>query len=623
MPGNELESARVVAEPRVCGPNAGFRIQSLIKPALLLGFILWIVIPAVPYSGGTGLDGSWAIGLSLGHANRMNFGRDIVFTYGPLGYLTAPTFPEAEPWAVFTFAWGMALVIGWTIWRICQSAKHWTTICLYLGVFWFCGAFILGGAVERILAAIIAITLVIAVRLDAKPWPDVGTLFVVAGFVLLTKFNLGVLALAIALYFEGLLLFLNFSELRRELRPAIAALLCCPCTLIGLYWIVEGTPLGLIGFLRNSAEIARGHSEAMALPGPYWVAAAAVLSCALLWFCIPMLTNERRRVLWGVPLLVVIGFLCFKSAMVREDAHAVFFPFEMAMASLLVVALAPTKRNRIIVGAFATATLALGITTLALLWPEYLPSLDRLTGRAAVRNLQPYLNWKTAVRRREDRTRRSLVSEQLPAAFAPYLSGRTVAAYPWQIALIMANHLRWQPLPVFQAYSAYTPALDRLNARKLEDASGPEEILLSWSPTDYRQMSYEAPESWRALLNWYDLQFMSPTLYLLGRRSTPRFDAPILDSSRLAQWGQTIQLPPFADDEALVMYADIRESLSGILTRTLFRGSIVRVRAAAIGADRFGTCPSNQHAERRNRQRMAPQSRRPGADTGGRWQICG
>jgi hypothetical protein len=91
-----------------------------------------------------------------------------------------------------------------------------------------CSAFILESAAERILAAIIAITLAIAVRLDAKPWSDVGSLFVLAGFALLTKFNIGVLALAIALYFEGLLLFLHFSALRGELRPAIGALLCCP-----------------------------------------------------------------------------------------------------------------------------------------------------------------------------------------------------------------------------------------------------------------------------------------------------------------------------------------------------------------------------------------------------------
>jgi hypothetical protein len=110
-----------------------------------------------------------------------------------------------------------------------------------------------------------------------------------------------------------------------------------PCTLIGLYWIVVGTPRGLIDFLRNSAEVARGYSEAMAMPGPYWVAVAAVLSCAVLWIGSPMLANERRRVRWGVPPLVVIGFLCFKSAMVRPDAHALPFPFEMALASLLVV----------------------------------------------------------------------------------------------------------------------------------------------------------------------------------------------------------------------------------------------------------------------------------------------
>jgi len=507
----------------------------------------------------------------------MNFGRDIAFTYGPLGYLAVPTFPEAEPWAVFAFVWGMALVTGWALWRICQNAGHWTTICLYLGVFWVCSIFDWSPATERMLAAMVAVTLVIAVRWDGKPWLELGILFFLAGFDLLTKFNDGVISSGLAFYFGALLVSRNFSAQGREWRPAIMALLVWPSGLIGLYWIVEGTPRGLIGFLRNSAEVAWGYSEAMALPGAYWVAAAAVLSCVVLWVGVPMLANERRRVWWGVPPLVIIGFLCFKAAMVRQDAHNLLFSFEMALASLLVVALAPTQRNRIIVGAFAAATLALGVTTMTLLLPGSLP-LNRLTGRAAVRNLNRYLHWKTTVGELEDATRLALATDQLPATFAPFLTGKTVATYPIEIALIKANRLRWQPLPVFQAYSAYTPRLDRLNAQKLESASGPEEILLSWSPTDYRQMSYEAPETLRSLLNWYDLQFKSPTLYVLKQRSTPRFDTPTFDSSRVAQWGQTIQLPPFADDEALVMYADIGANLRGFLKRTLFRAPIVWAR---------------------------------------------
>ena len=571
----------VVEKPNVSTPSIRSPIGSLIKSAILLALVSWIVIPPLPPPKGPGLDASWSIGLNLAHVSGMNFGRDIAFTYGPLGYLAVPTFPEAEPWAVFALAWGMALITGWALWRICQDAGHWITICLYLGVFWACDVFILGQATERMLAAIVAVALLLAVRLDAKPWLELGLLFFLSGFALLTKFNIGFIGSGLALYFWALLLVRHFPAPRRQWIPVVATLLCWPATLVLLYWIVEGTPSGLVQFLRNSADVALGYSEAMAMPGPFWVAAAAVLSCALLWIGVPLLANERRRVWCAVPPLVLIGFLCFKHAMVRQDRHAMPFPFEIAMAALLVVAWANTRRNRIVVGAFSVASLALGIATTAQLWPQLLPlSLERHTAGAVFRNLSGFLHWKTTVGVIEAETRQNLVSEQLPAEFVPYVSGKTVAIYPWETALIKANHLRWQPLPVFQEYVAYTPVLDRLNAHQLiGDASGPQEILFSWGAIDGRQMSYETPETWRALLNWYDIQFTTPTWYVLRRRSTPRFDSPVaIAFSVVAQWGQTIALPPFADDEALVMYADIGESLSGIVKRTLFRSPIVQVR---------------------------------------------
>ena len=223
-------------------------IIAAIKTALLLGFIFMIVVPSTPSPAGIGLDSSWVFGLNMGHFDRMIFGRDIIFTYGPLGYLVVPTFPEAEPWAVFAFLWGIALVTAYALWKLSHYAGHWTTVCLYLGVFWFWSAFALDFAPERMLAAIIALTLVIAIRLDGKPWFDLGLLFFLASAAVLTKFNLGVIASGVALYFEAWILWRRRSAMRLVLKPAVVALLVWPVTLVGLYWMLDGTPWDLPRF---------------------------------------------------------------------------------------------------------------------------------------------------------------------------------------------------------------------------------------------------------------------------------------------------------------------------------------------------------------------------------------
>ena len=327
-------------------------VAAIVKSALLAAFIFLIVIPPLPVPYGVGLDASWVFGLNMAHLDRFIFGRDVIFPYGPLGYLMVPTFPEAEPWAVFAYTWGIAVVTGYSLWRLSQQAGHWTTRCLYLGVFAAVNLFLFDSSIERPLIAIIALALAIAVRWDAEPWLDLGILFFCSGAALLAKFNTGIVGSLLALYFQACFLWRRRSTLRLALKPAAAALMVWPCTIVGLYWILDGTAWGLGAFLRNSSEMVRGYSEAMSVAGPLWVAAAALLCCLTLWIGVPLLSDQRRRVLWGLPPLMVIGFLGFKSALVRQDAHALPFPFEISMAALMVVALAPTRRNRALVGAF-------------------------------------------------------------------------------------------------------------------------------------------------------------------------------------------------------------------------------------------------------------------------------
>jgi len=554
--------------------------NQILRSALLAAFIFLIVVPPTPFPLGPGLDSSWAFGLNMGHFDKMIFGRDIIFTYGPLGYLVAPTFPEAEPWAVFVFAWGIALLTASALWKLCRYARHWTEAGLYIGVFWICGAFTFGPAFERLQAAIIALTLVVAARLDTEPWFDLALLFFLAAVALLTKFNIGVLGLLLALCFAAYLFWRRRTTLPLVLQPGVAALMVWPGTLAGLYWILNGSPAGLASFLRNYTEVASGYSDAMAWAGPLWEAIAALLTCVVLLILVPLAAGSLRRLVWGVPPLVVISFLCFKSAMVRQDIHAVPFQFQMATAALLVVAVASTTRSRIVVAAFAIASLDVGIITVTDFWSPYLPgSMDRLTGRSAFDNLNGFLHWGTTVGNLEAATKQALARDQLPGEFLPYVTGKRVTAYPWEIAMIRANQLKWEPLPVFQMYSAYTPTLDRLDAEKLEDASGPEAILLAWDSIDARHPFYETPQSWRALINWYDLQLTSPSVYLLRHRSTPRFSPPISIGTAVAGWNERITLPPVADDEALVMEAYIAETLRGALKRTLFRSPRVDVQA--------------------------------------------
>ncbi|HEX5228318.1 MAG TPA: hypothetical protein VFW44_11435 [Bryobacteraceae bacterium] len=543
--------------------------------ALLLA-ICWIVIPRAPLPLGAGLDNSWVIGLNLAHSAGLNFGRDVAFTYGPLGYLLAPLFPEAEPWAIFFFDCGIAILTGWALWRLCRRYQHWIAVCLSLGIFGL-STLLVFGIGDRLMAPLMALALVLASRLDERPWFDAGLLAGLAAVALLVKFNLGILATGLAFYFLALLIWRRRATLRSDAFSILAAVFVWPVTLVGLYWIVEGSARGLPQFLQNSVEVALGYSEAMSLPGPYWIAALAVACCIALWILVPALADQTQRVISVVLPMAIVGFLCFKSAMVRQDMHAVPFPFEIAMASLMVLAVADTARNRIVVGVFSLASIVFGIVVLVQLrpgaWAGSLPPPGN-----ALKAIGDFWHWPTTVKAAQLASEEAQAVDRLPTELNDKLAGKTVAAYPWEIATIRANHLRWRPLPVFQAYSAYTPKLDDFNARVLEDPSGPQNILLAWQSIDGRQPFYETPHSWRALLDWYDFEADSGRVLVLNRRSSPRYSSPTPISSEVVQWRETIKLPAAADDELIVMQAAVAETLPGILKREVLRAPIETVQ---------------------------------------------
>ena len=58
-----------------------------IKSTLFFLLIIFIVPKSIFNLPSIGLDASWKIGLELAIKNNLIFGKDIVFTYGPLSYL--------------------------------------------------------------------------------------------------------------------------------------------------------------------------------------------------------------------------------------------------------------------------------------------------------------------------------------------------------------------------------------------------------------------------------------------------------------------------------------------------------------------------------------------------------
>src|SRR5271170_6738027 len=207
-----------------------------------------IVMPTPAVPAEYPLDSSWMIGINLAHVNHLVFGRDVIFTYGPLGYLLEPTFPEADPWVVFAFYWTIASVTAYALWQLCRHAGHWTATCLYLGVLWISGAVLFDSAAERLFGATLALSLAIVVRFDEGPWIELILLSLLSAVALLAKLNLGILITSVAWYLAAW-----FAWRSRATAPPwkrIAVLLSVlVAAFVGFYGISNGTPAEIPDYL--------------------------------------------------------------------------------------------------------------------------------------------------------------------------------------------------------------------------------------------------------------------------------------------------------------------------------------------------------------------------------------
>jgi hypothetical protein len=77
-------------------------LARLLPSALLVAFVTWEVPEIVPR---TGFDNSWELALNLAAEHGLDYGRDVVFTYGPLGFLSQPLIvPALTGGAGFAYA---------------------------------------------------------------------------------------------------------------------------------------------------------------------------------------------------------------------------------------------------------------------------------------------------------------------------------------------------------------------------------------------------------------------------------------------------------------------------------------------------------------------------------------
>lgn len=188
-------------------------------------------------------------------------------------------------------------------------------------------------------------------------------------------------------------------------------------------------------------------------------------------------------------LVITLCLLTFKIALVRDDFQHVARGLAIAtvLAWAIPLSYPATVRNRLQrVAAGIRPLLAIGLTLLLLGVSPVGDSLDQW--------------WHVARLLSPDRRAAILNSSrewiQVVDGWSPEVNaavaGQRVIMEPVEIAAAWAHDLDWAPVPVIQSYAAFTPDLDRMNARDL--VSDPDRVILREAlAIDVRNSLWDSP----------------------------------------------------------------------------------------------------------------------------------
>jgi hypothetical protein len=522
----------------------------------LLFALLWLALLDFPQEvAGQELDASWM--RCLGHflIHRTPCGVDYVWTYGPLGYFVNVVYQEHLFW--WKYAWELCVKFAFTWmllrWAIVPRAA-WIRASYVLVVFLF-----LPGSLDT-LYLFCLLLLGLLPLCDARcrtPWCLVVATVLLA-MLSLTKFTFLLVGVWTVVLLAPVL------GWRRRAALAVGYPL-----LLAILWTLLGQALANIPrFLASSWEVARGYGDSMSAEGDpdmLYLAGVALLLFFILLASYFASLLRRRESLLGSILLCVCLFLVWKHGFVRQSSHAPYFFAFLLFAPFAVEGLLAEQTTHFFRIALLTALVAIGIfgrgsIPAADLW------LNRLVANGA------YVLAPAQRKRDLAQAEEKLAHEWALPELRRWVGEESVDLFSSAQGVVFLNRFNYEPRPLFQSYSAYTPDLLQRNATFYRSEGAPLFVLCRWQPIDGRFPALEDGAALLEIFQRYRLVAQEKGFLLLKRRSDYRVGAvehPILLQRTIA-FDEEVRLDELGSAPKLLSL-HLEDTLRGRITKALFR----------------------------------------------------
>jgi len=557
-------------------------VRGRILAALGCAYVLLLFPPWQFAMPAVGLDQSWVEVIGYGAHRGWQWGRDVVFTYGPLGFLLPNPF-ESESF-VFSIAANTVLTLAFAqgLVAILPRRAPWWSVALFLLVAF--PAAKMGRAAYTFFGPLAAL-LYFQRLTDVRPWRPL-ILAAAAGVFAMVYVSSSVLSLAI-------LVLLDLSRLTRRRWPIFVPVFVVAAA--GAYLAAGQDGTHLARFVRGSIELISGYASAMSFVGNRLELAAfppvsAAVLASILWSELTRLRRggNRSDALLLVAALGIAWFVAFKTGFVRHDFHSIAAWQTLAMIATAYAAMRwhDPSSEYVRWPLISLSIAACAVSVFAAEQQVRIASVARYANVVLVQ--QPLLaleNARHAVL--EPRHWRQELLEQRMRALAgiraamplPSVDG-TVDVIPSIQSAVFAHGLSYRPRPVFQGYAAYTPWLSELNRAHYRSAAAAEYLFFRPEPLGDWYPMMDQGAAVNELLTFYDPVELEHDLLVLRRRAEPLKVATTNERKSTATFGQWISLESV--DGLVMLSAAFSPNFLGRLAAFLFRPPILTLTVRLV-----------------------------------------
>jgi hypothetical protein len=504
--------------PNISGMLLAKNNSTSVLAALFIGLTsILLFLPLLSVMPRPGLDTSFTLPPNEAVAQGMVFGRDIIYTIGPLASIWNQAYHPAT--IVMALIGGGFIGIGhaFVTYAISKNShRSWVWVYVIFLIFLLesrDALFLVYPMLLSLLIYRISLASPHGDRIQLSKGESIWFAATVSSLGLLPLIRPSFLPLTSVVWMLGSILL--WKSGRRLI--AVSLILFPPISMV-LFWTIAGQDTSaLLDYCLNSAPIVSGYTQAMSTGTHFVTPVLFVVTSllALLYFyqTRPSVSIHEYSFLL---FMAVFLFMSFKAGFVRHDVHALTASSSLVMAAIVLGGLRTIEGKRLSIVFLISVALwiYIHIEEKSSKFEYYKPLSSQVRAR-----LKAWSAGEVAHMSLEGRYNSGLadIRRTIPI---PTLQG-TVDIYQFEIAALIASGNKWSPRPVIQSYSAYTPNLAMVNADHLSGPKAPDNILFNVETIDNRYPSMDDGSSWPMLLAQYELSGATDRYLLLRKRAQP------------------------------------------------------------------------------------------------------